>query len=176
MLKDFFKEYMDLVVSEKNIYVSPQIVDYISSAFDSFYKNMPLYLVDVNEQTSFQTYKKRGDLALILVGFFTEWLNRPRRPLKESDYIVSGKQNYFNAYVVLDSNFGEYFNLENEKAYLYILKQYGDIYSYIEIFKLLSENFEEYANMLKSMRRLINDRQNLYKMFKSIEEFLDKNE
>jgi len=176
MIKDFFKEYINLISSQQNLYISPQISEYIASIFENFYKNMPLYLIDVYEQKPFQTYKKRGDLALILVGFFTEWLNRSRRPIKEEDYIISGKQNYFNAYVYLDSNFGEHFYSEYQKNYVYILKQYEDVYSYIEIFKMLSENFEEYANMLKSMRKSIKETEKIYKMFKNIEEFLDRNE
>lgn len=59
---------------------------------------------------------------------------------------------------------------------IYILKQYEDVYSYIEVFKMLSENFEEYANMLKSMRKSIKETEKIYKIFKNIEEFLDRNE
>lgn len=176
MVKKFFKEYVSLISNEKNFDIPPQISEYIASIFENFSKNMPLYLIDIYENKPFQTYKKRGDLALILVGFFTEWLNRPRRPLTEKDYIVSGKQNYFNAYVYLDANFSEYFYAEFQKEYTKILSQYDNIYSYIDIFKLLSENFEEYASILKAMRKTMEENKKFYLMFKSIEEFLDKNE
>ncbi len=150
-------------LSEKfQLSIPKEIILYISSVIALYYKGIPFYLIDISEKDPFRLNKIRGDISLILVGLFREWVNRKNRPLKPSDYINAGKLSYFNAYVYLESNYGELFYKELNKDYI---KTVENIYSYIDIFKSLSEEFETYTDFLNIYKREISQMERFFDTF-----------
>lgn len=150
ILKLSIQKNLEDISKKFNLSIPEEIIIYISSVISMYYKGFPLYLIDVFETNAFRLNKVRGDISLLLVGLFREWINRTNRPLKTSDYINAGKLSYFNAYLYLESNYGELFYKELEKEYIKTVK---NIYSYIDIFKSLSEEFETYTDFLNLYRK-----------------------
>jgi len=160
---EYFKQQLTMISDERNYHIHPQIVDYISEIITTNYKGIPFYIIDIKANTRFQLYKRRGDISLILVGFFTEWLNRIKRPLKEKDYIFTGKLNYRNAYEYLEANYKEIQFKE--------IPLEEKILSFSDIFYEMSENFEYYADLLKSIRKKMKENYEIYKMYNNQEKF-----
>ncbi len=148
-LKRHLKETLKEFSEKEKISISIQIISYISGVLAEYYRSIPRYLIDVKETDTFRLYKARGDVSLILVGFFTEWINRQNRPLKEEDYINAGKLNYWKAYYYLDKKYGDIIKAEKEKDYFSML---NDALLFIDLFKDISENFEIYTDLLKRYR------------------------
>ncbi len=140
-LKDF--------VERKNISVSMNTISYIAEVISEYYRDLPSYLIDIKETSLFRVYKARGDISLLLVGFFNGWVNRRNRPLKEEDYISAGKLNYLKAYYYLDSRYGDILEAEKQKDYTSELK---DLVFFTDLFKDISLNFEIYTEILKRYR------------------------
>ncbi len=154
MGKDIFKKsiYENLFsFSERsNLHIPEEIISYISSVLALYYKGFPLYLIDVQETNVYRKNKIRGDLSLLLVGFFREWVNRKNRPLTENDYINTGKISYMNAYLYLEATYGDIFNREIEKEYIKYISE--NLNTYLDILKSMSENFEFYTQFLNSYK------------------------
>ncbi|WP_457638854.1 hypothetical protein, partial [Persephonella sp.] len=152
-LEKSFREVLKKVSAEKNMNIPQEILNYIAGVMSLYYRGLPLYLIDIVERSPFKKYKAKGDVSLLLVGLFTEWIERTNRPLTERDYINAGRLNYYNAYMYLNINFGSI--LEEEFATLQEF-QTGNIshvlMGHMEIFKNISENFEKYAFLLKEYR------------------------
>ncbi len=147
-----FEEDLKFINEKENLYLNPDVIRYISFTILKYINNLPYYLVDVQEKTTFRTYKTKGDVSLLLVGLFTEWLNRLNRPVKEEDYIKTGKLNYESAYLYLDINYGKELKEEIGKSYLKYLKN-EDYSTYLDIFREMSELFEDYTLLLKQYRK-----------------------
>ncbi|NPA54296.1 MAG: hypothetical protein GXO21_06475, partial [Aquificae bacterium] len=81
-----------------------EIIDYISSVIANYYKGFPYYLIDIKEKDFYRKHKVIGDISLLLVGFFKDWVNRRNRPTTEIDYINIGKNSYLNVYFFLEDN------------------------------------------------------------------------
>ncbi|SNZ06118.1 hypothetical protein SAMN06265182_0568 [Persephonella hydrogeniphila] len=150
-LEKGFKDVLKKVSLEKNLRIPDEIISYISGVMSLYYRGIPLYLIDISETSPFKKYKARGDVSLLLVGLFTEWIERANRPISEKDYIKAGKLNYYNAYMYLNLNFGEV-----EREFYDILSSSFDItnmlLTHMDIFRDISENFERYALLLKEYR------------------------
>ncbi len=155
ILHKAFYEALTRVNQEKKLGLNPLVLEYIADVLSSYYRKVPLYLIDVKANTPFRLYKIRGDVSLLLVGFFNEWVNRLNRPLTENDYIISGKLNYEYAYLYLDTNFGKFLKEETEKEYFtkFLKDKQEYLYTQLDIFKEMSVLFEEYANVLKLMKK-----------------------
>ncbi len=148
-----FEEDLNFINKKENLLLNPDVIRYISLIMLNYTKNIPLYIIDIKENSTYKTFKTKGDVSLLLVGLFTEWLNRTNRPLTENNYIQTGKQNYENAYFYLDLNYGKELRAEIGKEYVNYLKNQKDIINtYLEIFKEISEYFEGYAYLLKKFR------------------------
>ncbi len=174
LLSKTFRDALKKVSSEKNIAVADEILNYISQVLALYYRGLPLYLIDVVESTPFRVYKTKGDVALLLVGLFTEWINRTNRPLKEQDYINAGKLNYYNAYMYLNLNFGDVLQQEFEK-----LSPYQEpsqvLMGHMDIFRDISSNFEKYAYLLKEYREENRQISHLFDMFNELrQQYLQK--
>ncbi len=150
-----FYEALVKVNHENKLGLNPTVIEYIADILANYYRKVPLYLIDVKATTPFRLYKIRGDVSLLLVGFFNEWVNRLNRPLSENDYINSGKLNYEWAYLYLDMNFGRLLKEEMEKEYFtkYIKNKQELLYTQLDIFREISNLFEEYANLLKLLKQ-----------------------
>jgi hypothetical protein len=150
-LEKSFREVLKKVSFEKRLGIPDEIINYISGVMSLYYRGIPLYLIDISESSQFKKYKARGDVSLLLVGLFTEWIERANRPVSEKDYIKAGKLSYYNAYMYLNLNFGEV-----EEEFYKILSSNFDITSmlltHMDIFRDISENFERYALFLKEYR------------------------
>jgi hypothetical protein len=148
-----FEEDLTLINQRENLSLNPYVIKYVSLIMLNYVHNLPFYMIDVQETTPFKTYKTKGDISLLLVGLFNEWLNRINRPLTEENYIKTGKLNYENAYFYLDINYGQALKEEIGKNYLrYIKNQTDALNTYLEIFREISEYFEGYAYLLKKYR------------------------
>jgi len=154
MEKDIFQRsiYRNLLeLSERfRMDIPDSIIRYISTVFSLYYKGIPLYLIDIKEKSTFERNKARGDVSLLLVGLFKEWINRQNRPLTENDYINAGKTSYLNAYMYLETLYGDMFLYEFKKEYIKDLTE--NIYSYLDILKSMSDNFEFYTEFLNIFR------------------------
>jgi len=143
-----FKDTLNKVAVERGLNISEEIINYIAEVLSLYYKGIPLYLIDVVKTTPFQIYKTKGDVSLLLVGLFSEWINRSNRPLTEKDYIKAGKQNYYNAYMYLSLHFNDIkFEFPEELKF-----RVKNVISKIDLFKEISENFEIYTAFLKDYR------------------------
>ncbi len=148
-----FEEDLNFINKKESLSLNPNVIKYISLIMLNYTKNIPFYIIDIKESSNYKAYKTKGDVSLLLVGLFTEWLNRTNRPLNENIYIQTGKQNYENAYFYLDLNYGRELKAELGKEYINYLNKQRDIFNtYLEIFKEISEYFEEYAFLLKKFR------------------------
>ncbi|WP_457642012.1 hypothetical protein [Persephonella sp.] len=147
-LQQSIEEALTEFSRRENISVSMEIISYISNILATYYRSLPYYLIDIKETNIFRLYKARGDVSLILVGFFGEWVNRKNRPLKEEDYISAGKINYRNAYYYLDQKYGDIIKEEKQKEYFSQLNE-KFLFTFIDLFKEISENFEIYTDLLK---------------------------
>ncbi len=149
-----FYEALLKVNTEKKLGLNPLVLEYIADILSNYYRKVPLYLIDIKTTSPFRLYKIRGDVSLLLVGFFNEWVNRLNRPLTERDYINSGKLNYEYAYLYLDTNFGKILKEETEKEYFvkFLKNKQEELFTQLDIFKEMSALFEEYANLLKLMK------------------------
>ncbi len=178
-----FGAFYDALVKvnhEKKLGLNPVVIEYIADILSNYYRKVPLYLIDIKATTPFRLYKLRGDISLLLVGFFNEWVNRVNRPLTENDYINSGKLNYEWAYLYLDMNFGKFLKAEMEKEYFvkYLKDKQEYLYTQLDIFKEMSNLFEEYANLLKLLKKSNKDLQKFLSTFdelrlSELENFLD---
>jgi uncharacterized phage infection (PIP) family protein YhgE len=167
-LEKNFKEALEKVAFEKKLEISQEIIKYISQVLALYYKGLPLYLIDISEKTPFRKYKAKGDISLLLVGLFTEWLERKNRPLKEADYIKTGKLSYYNAYMYLNLNFGQVVQEEFEKISAWYSSLTDTLLTYIDVFKEISENFEKYAYLLKEYREENQQLKRLYDTFNQL--------
>ncbi len=149
IIKVSLQENLSEISQKFKMNIPEEIINYISSVISMYYKGFPFYLIDIQEENPFRKNKIRGDVSLILVGFFKEWINRENRPTTEMDYINTGKLSYFNVYTFLENTYGDMFYRELEKTYL---KNLENLYSYLDIFRSLSEEFEFYANFLNIYR------------------------
>ncbi len=165
ILKMTIQKNLEEISKKFNLSIPNEIILYISSIIALHYKGIPLYLIDISEENPFRLNKIRGDISLILVGLFREWVNRKNRPLKPSDYINVGKLSYFNVYIYLESNYGELFYREVNKDYI---KDVKNIYSYIDIFRSLSEEFETYTDFLNLYRKEIAEIENFFDKFSQL--------
>ena len=152
--KNIIKRQLTEISDKFQYKIPPEIISYISSTIVMYYRGIPLYLIDIKEKDPFKKNKTRGDVSLLLVGLFREWVNRINRPLKDRDYIKTGKISYLNAYLYLENRYGDIFYEELQKEYV---KYFQNIYNYIEIFKLLSEEFEIYTQFLNLYKKEIKD-------------------
>ncbi len=149
-----FEEDLNFINEKESLMLNPDVIRYVSFVMINYLKGIPFYTIDIKEKSVYKTYKTKGDVSLVLVGLFTEWLNRTNRPLTENDYIQTGKQNYENAYFYLDLSYGKELKAEIGKDYFDYLKNQKEIINtYLEIFKEISEYFEEYAYLLKRFRK-----------------------
>lgn len=155
ILHKAFYEALIKVNQEKKLGLNPLVLEYVAEVLSTYYRKVPLYLIDVKANSPFRLYKIRGDVSLLLVGFFNEWVNRLNRPLTENDYIVSGKLYYEYAYIYLDTNFGKFLKEEMEKDYFvkFLKDKQEQIFTQLDIFREMSNLFEEYANLLKLMKK-----------------------
>lgn len=165
-LEKSFKKALKKVSTEKKLNISDEIINYLSQILSLYYRGIPLYLIDIIEKSPFKRYKARGDVSLLLVGLFTEWIERRNRPLTERDYIITGKLNYYNAYVYLNINYGEI--LEKEFTTIVGFTDTSKLISQFEIFKDISENFEKYAFLLKEYKSENLETAKLFDMFNEI--------
>ncbi len=149
----FFEEDLLLLNQKEDLSLNPYVIRYISLIILNYIHTLPFYMIDIKENTTFKTYKTQGDVSLLLVGLFTEWLNRLNRPLTEQTYIRTGKLGYENAYFYLDLNYGQALREEIGKSYLKYLQNQNEILNtYIQIFRDISDYFEEYAYLLKKFK------------------------
>ncbi len=144
--------------------IPEEVINYISSIIALYYKGIPFYLIDIKETNPFKRNKIRGDVSLLLVGFFKEWINRKNRPLTENDYINAGKLSYFNVYLYLENHYGELFYNSSEKQFL----NENEVFGYINLFKNLSEEFEEYTEFLRVYREEVNQIKSFFDTFKEL--------
>ncbi len=150
IIKISLQENLSEISKKFQMDIPEEIINYISSVISMYYKGFPFYLIDIEEENPLRKNKIRGDLSLLLVGFFNEWVNRKNRPITQEDYIATGKLSYFYVYSFLENRYGDIYYKEQEKMYLQNIQK---IYSYMDIFKSLSEEFEFYARFLNVYRK-----------------------
>ncbi|WP_456463286.1 hypothetical protein [Persephonella sp.] len=151
-LEKGFRDVLKRISSEKNLNVPDEIINYVSEVMSLYYRGIPFYLIDISETTPFRRYKARGDVSLLLVGLFTEWIDRTNRPLTERDYIRAGKTNYYNAYMYLSIHFDEVIHQDFPGFLIAHFDPSKILLTHMDIFRDISENFEKYANLLKEYR------------------------
>ncbi|WP_456382777.1 hypothetical protein [Persephonella sp.] len=179
-LEKSFREVLKKVSVEKKLNIADEIINYIAGVMSLYYKGLPFYLIDISESSPFRRYKTRGDVSLLLVGLFTEWLERSNRPLTERDYIEAGKLNYYNAYMYLNLHFGDVLNESMAVLKAFSSEKMSDVLmGHMEIFRDISENFERYAILLKEYRAENRKTAQLFDMFtqfrqEQIKRFLDR--
>jgi len=167
-LEKGFRDLLKKVSSEKKLNIADEIINYISQVMSLYYRGIPFYLIDISETTPFRRYKAKGDVSLLLVGLFTEWIERTNRPLTERDYINAGKTNYYNAYMYLSIHFDDVINQDFPE---FLVKHFDPsriLLTHMDIFRDISENFEKYAHLLKEYRSENLQTAKLFDMFNEI--------
>ncbi|MDQ7055404.1 MAG: hypothetical protein Q9M89_02455 [Persephonella sp.] len=170
LLEKSFKEALQKVSVDKKLNIPDEIINYISQIMSLYYRGIPLYLIDISEKTPFRRYKIRGDVSLLLVGLFTEWVSRRNRPLTERDYIEAGKINYYNAYMYLNLNYSDLFKENFRDISVFFSDMTDLITGHMEIFKNISENFERYAFFLREYRAENIETGRIFDLFNDIRE------
>jgi len=57
-----FEEDLNFINKKENLLLNPDVIRYISLIMLNYTKNIPLYIIDIKENSIYKTYKTKTDL------------------------------------------------------------------------------------------------------------------